>query len=149
MVITDKIRSLARQTLYVVAVHTILYAIFFYAHGQVDIRYSIDSFRAIMILFLFGPLIMVFFLTKESARQWAIVLIGLLMAELVYNIYTKFSSSSPLTIMEPDLIWQVLYEASFGIVLVLEVIGVYLTIKILKEIHGQITSLSGKSGLDK
>jgi hypothetical protein len=144
MPITDKIRSLAKQITYVVLAHAALYSVFCYAHGKVDILYSMDSFTPILIFFIIGPLVMAFFLTKGSARQWTIVLVGLLMAELIYNIYARFGGISTLVIKEPDFIWEALYEASFGIVLVLEVIGIYLTIKILQEIHKQLVPPSEK-----
>jgi putative copper export protein len=98
----------------------------------------------ILFLFSIGPLVAVFFLTKQSARQWAIILIGILIAGLFYNIYSRFTALSPLALHKPEMIWEIIYEASFGAMLVLEVIGFWLTMKVLQEIHKQINSSSEK-----
>ena len=144
MVITDKINTLAKQTMYVIIMHTIIYTVYCYAHGQIDPIYTTSSFLPILMFFCLGPLVAVFFLSKQTARQWAIILISLLTAELVFNIYSRFAALSPLAFQKPDMILEIIYEASFGLMLILEVIGFWLTFKILQEIHKQIDSQSGK-----
>jgi hypothetical protein len=145
MLINDKISVALKQTIYLVAAHTVIFAVYCYAHGEVDLLYAKSSFLPILLFFGLGPLAAVFFLQGPSARQWAIILIAILMAELCYNIYSRFTALSLLSYHQPELIWKIIYEASFGLVLVLEAVGLWLTIKVLKEIHTQIASRSGKS----
>ena len=140
MFISNKISSTVKQTIYVVVAHTVIFSAYCYAHGEVDPMYTTSSFLPILLFFGLGPLVAVFFLSTPSARHWAIVLIGTLMAELLFNIYSKFIATSLLTLHQPELIWEIIYEALFGFLLILEVIGFWLTIKVLKEIHMQINS---------
>jgi hypothetical protein len=144
MIITDKISALAKQTMYVIIAHTVVFAVYCYAHGEIDLLYTTSSFLPILLFFGLGPLVAVFFLPKQSARQWAIILIGILMAELCYNIYSRFTALSPLAYHKPELIWEIIYETSFGIMLVLEATGFWLTMKVLQEIHKQFNSSSEK-----
>jgi hypothetical protein len=95
----------------------------------------------ILLIFCFTPLAAVLFLSSQSARQGAIVLLGILPAELIYNIITRFTASALSGVQEPALIWKILYEGSFGIVLVLEVIVFWLTFELLREIHKQLDVL--------
>jgi hypothetical protein len=144
MVVTDKISALAKQTMYVIIAHTVVFTVYCYAHGKIDLLYATSSFLPILLLFGLGPLAAVFFLSKQSARQWAIVLIGILMSALCYNIYSRLTPVTPLVYHKTELIWEIIYEASFGIMLVFEAIGFWLTMKVLQEIHKQFISSSKK-----
>jgi hypothetical protein len=144
MIQTEKIRLLAKQATYLVSVHTAIYILYNYAHGKIDMLYLLGEYMPILLIFCFTPLAAVLFLSSQSARQGAIVLLGILPAELIYNIVTRFTASAPLSIWQPALIWKILYEGSFGIVLVLEVIAFWLTFKLLREIHKQL-SVSSKN----
>jgi hypothetical protein len=109
-----------------------------YAHEKIDMLYVLSEYTPILLIFCLVPLAATLFLFTQSARQGTVVLLGILPAELIYNIYTRFTASVPFIVREPALIWKILYEGSFGIVLVLEVIAFWLTFKLLREIHKQL-----------
>ena len=142
MVQTEKTRLLAKQALYVVSAHTAIYILYNYAHGKIDLFYALRENTPILLTFCFIPFAAVLFLSTQSARQGAVVLLGILPAELIYNIYTRFTAHAPLNIQPPSLIWKILYEGSFGIILVLEVITFWLTFKMLLIIHKQLNTSS-------
>jgi hypothetical protein len=98
----------------------------------------------ILLIFCFVPLAAVLFLSTQSARQGAVVLLGILPAELICNIVIRFTVSAPFSVQKSAIIWKIIYEGSFGIVLVLEVIAIWLTFKLLREIHKQL-SVSSKN----
>jgi hypothetical protein len=141
MIQTERIRLLAKQATYLVSVHTAIYILYNYAHGKIDMLYLLGEYMPILLIFCFTPLAAVLFLSTRSARQGAIVLLGILPAELIYNIITRFTASALSGVQEPALIWKILFEGSFGIVLVLEVIVFWLTFKLLREIHKQLNVL--------
>jgi hypothetical protein len=138
MVLTESIRSLAKQATFIISAHTALLVINSYAHEKIDLIYSLTPYMPILLFLCLAPLVVVFFLSTQSARLGAVVLLGILPAVLIYNIVTRFMALSPITQQEPSLIWKILYEGSFGLVLVLEVIAFWLTFKLLREIQTQI-----------
>ncbi len=138
MIQTERIRLLAKQVMYLVSAHTAIYVLNYYAHGKIDLLYALSDYVPILLTFCIVPLAAALFLFTPSARQGAIVLLGILPAELIYNVYTRFIASAPFSVLEPALIWRILYEGAFGIVLVLEVITFWLTFNLLREIHKQI-----------
>jgi hypothetical protein len=146
MVQTEKTRFLAKQVLYIISAHTAFYVLYNYAHGKIDLFYTLREYTPILLILCFTPFAAVLFLSTQSARQGAVVLLGVLPAELIYNIYTRFTSIAPLRVQPPSVIWKILYEGSFGIILVLEVIAFWLTFKLLQVIHKQL-SLSSDSQL--
>jgi hypothetical protein len=139
MIQTEKIRYLAKQALYIVSAHTVLYILYNYAHGKINMLFVVMEYMPILLIICIAPLAAVLFLSTQSARQGAVVLLGILPAEVIYNIVTRFTASAPLSVREPVLIWKILYEGSFGIVLVLDVIAFWLTFKLLREIHKQLS----------
>jgi hypothetical protein len=142
MVQTEKTRVLAQQIIYLVSAHTAIFVLYNYAHAKIDQLYLLTEYTPILLIFCLAPLAASLFLFMQSARQGAVVLLGMLPAELIYNIVTRFTPIVPYSVQEPALIWKILYEGSFGIVLVLEVITVWLTFKLLREIHKQLNSTS-------
>ena len=142
MVQTEKTRLLAKQALYLISVHTAIYVLYNYAHGKIDMFYLLMENMPIILIFCFVPFAAVLFLSTQSARQGAVVLLGILPAELICNIVTRFTISAPFSIRKPTIIWKIIDEGSFGIVLVLEVIAIWLTFKLLREIHKQLSALS-------
>ncbi len=140
MVLTENIRVLAKRTMFVISAHTVLLVVCCYIHEKIDLFYAITAFTPLLLLLCLIPLVAAFFLSTKSARQAAIVLLGVLPAELIYNIITRFTALPPITGYKPAFIWKILYEGSYGLVLVLEVIGSWLTLKLLQEIHKQINS---------
>jgi uncharacterized integral membrane protein len=139
---TEKTQLLAKQITYLISVHTVILVLYNYTHGKIDLLFALMDYTPILLIFCLAPLAGALFLFTQSARQGAIVLLGILPAELIYNIYTRFTASAPYNILEPVLIWKILYEGSFGIVMVLEVIAFCLTFKMLQEIHKQLSSSS-------
>ena len=146
MIQTENIRSLAKQAIYLISAHTAFFVLYNYAHGKINQLYVLTEYTPILLIFCLAPLAAVLFLSTQSARQGAVILLGILPAVLIYNIYTRFTALKPFNIQEPAFIWKILYEGSFGIVLVLEVIAFWLTFKLLREIHKQF-SLSKESSL--
>ena len=142
MMQTEKTRAIAKQAAYLITAHTAIYILYNYTHGKIDELYLLTDYMPIFLIFCLVPLASVLFLSTQSARQGAVILLGVLPAELVYNIYTRFAALPPFTIQEPPLIWKICYEGSFGVMLVLEVITFWLTFKFLQEIHKQINSSS-------
>jgi hypothetical protein len=137
MTATDRIRVLTKRIINVVLVHTLIYTLYCYVQSKANVLITMDSFLPIILFFCLSPLLLVMLLKRDTARLWAIAIIGVLMSALVYNIYLKFVPLSNLPIVDPDLIWDILYEGLFGVVLILEVIGIYLTVDLLQEIHKQ------------
>ncbi|RPI02093.1 MAG: hypothetical protein EHM64_14610 [Ignavibacteriae bacterium] len=138
MVHTEKIRLLAKQAAYLISIHTVLYILYNYTHGKLDLLYLAEAYAPITLLFCLAPFAVVFMLFTPSARWAAVALLGFLPAELIYNIYTRFSAARPFTVAEPLLVWKIVYECSFGLVLMIEVIAVWLIFKLLVEIHKQL-----------
>jgi hypothetical protein len=138
MVLTESIRSLAKQATLVISAHTALLVINNYAHEKIDLLYSLTPHMPLLLFFCLAPLVVAFFLPTQNARQGAVVLLGILPAVLIYNIVTRFMALPPMTQQEPSLIWKILYEGSFGFVLVFEVIAFWFTFKLLREIHTQL-----------
>lgn len=138
MILTENIRSLVRQSTFVISAHAILLIVYSLAHEKLDLMYTMSAYTPILLLFALGPLVAVFFFSTQSARQAAVAMLGILPAELLYNIVTRFSGRHSVFKEGPILIWKIIYEGSFGLILILEVIGFFLTLKILLEIHKQI-----------
>ncbi|MBN1398606.1 MAG: hypothetical protein JXA06_11290 [Bacteroidetes bacterium] len=143
MVLTENIRMLAKQALYIILAHTILLTINIYSHAKIDILFSPGSNLFYSLFFCFVPLITVFLLATKFARQAAVVTIGILAAVLVYNIFTRFAAVSLFPVREAPLFWKILYEGSYGLLLISEVIGLWIVIKLLKEVHKQTDSQAG------
>lgn len=138
MVLTESINSLAKQATLVISAHAALLVINSYAHEKIDLIYSLTPHMPVLLFLCLAPLVVVFFLSTQSARQGAVVLLGILPAVLIYNIVTRFTALPPITQHKPSWVWKILYEGSFGIVLVLEIIAFWLTFKLLQEVHMQI-----------
>lgn len=142
MIQTEKTRSFAKQITYLISVHTAIYILYDFAHGKIDMLYALTEYTPILLIFCLVPLVAALFLFTQSARQGAVVLLGTLPAELICNIFTRFSTSAQFSIQKTVLIWKILYEGSLGIVLILEMITIWLTFKLLREIHKQLNSSS-------
>jgi hypothetical protein len=143
MVLTDNIRMLAKQALYIILVHTILLTINIYSHAKIDVFFSPGSIFFYSLFFCFGPLITALLLATKFARQAAVVTIGILAAVLMYNIFARFASVSLIPAREAPLFWKILYEGSYGLLLISEVFGLWIVFKLLKEIHKQIDTQAG------
>ena len=138
MVLTESIRSRAKQTTFIISAHTALLVINSYAHEKIDLIYSMTPYMPLLLFLCLAPLAVVFFLSTKFARLGAVVLLGILPAVLIYNIVTRFTALPPIIQIEPSIIWKMLYEGSFGLILVLEVIAFWFSFKLLREIHAQI-----------
>jgi len=140
MVITESIRLLAKQAVFVISAHAVLIMISTYAHEKIDLFFSLAPNMPAFLFFCFAPLIIVFLLSTKFARQAAVALLGILAGILVYNITTRFTALPVIPHQETSLIWKIIYEGSFGLLLVSEAIAIWLTFKLLREIHKQINS---------
>jgi len=140
MILTESIRLLAKQAVFVISAHTVLIMISTYAHEKIDLFFSLVPNMPAFLFFCFAPLIIVFLLSTKFARQAAVALLGILAGILVYNITTRFTVLPVIPHQETSLIWKIIYEGSFGLLLVSEAIAIWLTFKLLREIHKQINS---------
>ena len=138
MVLTESMRSRAKQAAFVISAHTALLVINSYAHEKIDLIYSMTPYMPLLLFLCLAPLVVVFFLSTKFARIGAVALLGILPAVLVYNIVTRFTAIPPIIQLEPSIFWKILYEGSFGLVLVLETIAFWISFKLLREIHAQI-----------
>jgi hypothetical protein len=138
MVHTEKTRLIAKQATYIITAHTAIYILYNYTHGKLDELFFMTEYMPIIIIFCLAPLAVVLFLSTPSARQGAVILLGILPAELIYNIYARFTALPSFSVNEPALIWKILYEGSFGVLLVLEVAAFWLTLTLLREIYKQM-----------
>jgi hypothetical protein len=140
MVLTESIRSLAKQAAYVISAHTALLMINIYAHEKIDFLFSLTPYTPLYLFLCFAPLVVAFLLSTRFARLGADVLVGILVGLLIYNIVTRFTALPLPILQEPPLIWKIIYEGSFGLILVSEVIALWLTIKLLRDILKQKNS---------
>ena len=138
MMHSDHIRSMAKKISTIVVAHAAIYILYTYCHGKIDELFLLTEYLPISFIFCLAPLATAFFLSTDSARYGAVLLLGILPAELFFNVSSRFSAQPPFTIQEPALIWRILYEGSYGGILVLEVLAFWLTLKLLQELHQQI-----------
>lgn len=138
MVLTEKIRSLGKQMALIILTHTLLLLVYTYAHAKIDLFYLMSLYYPSLALLLLAPIIAAFFLSNRFVRQGAVALLGILPAEIISNIVTRFYTPSLIVGWKFSSVWRIVYEGSFGIVLILEVIGFWLSLKILREIYKQI-----------
>jgi hypothetical protein len=76
-----------------------------------------------------------FMIDKEKARQGNMLLQGAIGAALFYNIYDHFFTT-PMPVLQPlPLFWNVLYEGSFGALLVVEVLVIWYGMKVFRHVH--------------
>ncbi len=135
MIRSEKMHSLAKKVTTLVVIHAAVYIMYAYCHGKIDDLYLFTEYLPITFIFCLAPLATAFFLSTDSARSGAVLLLGILPAELFFNISSRFAAQPPYAFQEPALIWRILYEGSYGGILVLEVIAFWLTLKLLLEIH--------------
>jgi hypothetical protein len=139
---TEKSALLAKQTLTVISTHAVIYLLYHYAHGKTDIMYAMTESMPLLLILCCAPLAAVALLSTRMARQGIVLLLGILPAELVYNIYTRFTPTELMNPEQPVLIWKILFEGSFGIVLVLEVVAFWMSVNVWREFQKQMDSSS-------
>jgi hypothetical protein len=143
MATSENIRAQAMQVRLVILFHTILLVINTFSYEKIDVLYSMIPYFSIFLFICAAPLIAAFLLSTQFARQASDAILGILSALLIYNIVARFSASPILLPQESSFFWKVIYEGSFGLILVSEVIGIWLTYKLLREIYKQKASPSG------
>jgi hypothetical protein len=121
----------------VITLHTGLLVGNNYLHQKIDLLFGVTEFLPVLILFALLPLVGIGLLFGTTIRQGLVLLLGSLPAELFYHIYTRFSSLPPITRQDPALIWKILYEGSFGLILVCEVVAFWTALQFLKEVNMQ------------
>jgi hypothetical protein len=147
MVITENIRLRTKQIMIVISVHILFLIIYGVAHEMIDTTYSMSAHYLILLLFSFGPIIAAYFLSTRFARQGTDVLLGILPANLFYNIVERFFPASQIIFQSSTIYWRIIFEVSFGTILVLEVIAFWFATRILRDIHVQMnTSHDTSSG---
>ena len=98
MVQSEKIQLHAKQIIYLISAHTVIYVLYHYTHGKIDILFALTEYTPILLIFCFAPLSAALFLSTQAARQGSVVLLGVLPAELICNIYMRFTSLAPYNI---------------------------------------------------
>ena len=139
---TEKSALLAKQALTLISTHAVIYLLYHYAHGKINILYALTESMPLLLVLCCAPLAAVTFLSTSMARQGIVLLLGVLPAELVYNIYTRFTPIEFTGPQQPAFIWKILFEGSFGIVLVLEVVAFWITVNVWLELQKQTGSSS-------
>jgi hypothetical protein len=134
-------KSLVKQMVYIISVHTVLLVVYNYTHERIDMYFSFQTYYLILLLLCAVPVITVLMLSTRVARQGAIMLLGILPAEMIYIVYSRFSALPPLARQEPSLVWKILYEGSFGSILLLEAIAFWLSLRLLQEMHKQTKTI--------
>jgi hypothetical protein len=138
MVFTKRMKSNAKWAMAIITTHTVFFLVSSLAHEKIDIFYSIKIYMPMIILFCLAPLALVFTLMTKYSRQSSIVLLGLLPSSMIYTIFFRFTSISFIMRLEPLIGWRIVYEVSFGIILLTEAIGFWLIFRLLQDIHRQI-----------
>jgi hypothetical protein len=139
---TEKTTLLAKQALTLISAHSVLYLLYHYAHGKVDMLYALTESMPLLLILCCAPLAAVALLSTRMARQGAVMLLGILPAELLYNLYTRFTPLELTNLQKPALIWKILFEGSFGTVLVLEVVAFWITVNVWREVQKHMSSSS-------
>jgi hypothetical protein len=148
MVSNENMKVLTKQILIVASLHTIIFAICIYAYQKAYLLYDITVRLPFLFLFCLVPIIISFVLLTRHVRLGAVILLGILPAALINNIISRFTGLPALVPQDSALFWRVLYEGTFGLVLVSEVVGTWLTLKLILEIHKIIDSPIRYSGIE-
>ncbi len=135
MTLTDSIRSISKQVIFIMTAHAIVYTLHFYARQKIDFMFIIDAYLPLLLILCLVPLLSSLFLLTQASRQSSIILLGSLPAELIYNIYTRFIASPYISNLPANYSWKIIYEVTYGCILVMEIVGFWLTLKIIKEFH--------------
>jgi hypothetical protein len=118
-----------------VLAHMVLVAGNAFAHEKMGTLYFVVDHLPIIVLFTIVPVIAAFLIEKEKARQGNMVLQGTIGAAWCYNIYDRFLSM-PAPVLRPvPLFWTIVYEGSFGVLLIVEVLLMWYGIKLFRELH--------------
>ncbi len=132
---TDILQSLAKQLIYLIVIHAFSLYFYSYAREEVDLIYSVSLYFPILAALIAVPIAAGFFLSTKYGRLASIVLIGVLPAEAIYLILDRFKSPAPIVRIGSATIWKIVYEGSFGLTIMLDAIGFWLSLKLLLEIH--------------
>jgi hypothetical protein len=138
MQLTEAGRSLAKQLAYLIAIHAFSFFFCAFARERIDLLYSLSLYYPILAPLIFVPIVVGFFLSTKYGRQASVALIGILPAEAIYLLYDRFRTAPQIARIGSSPGWNIIYEGSFGITLILEAIGFWLAVKLLLEIHRQI-----------
>ncbi len=126
-----------------IMIHAGLLVINAFAHQRIDLFYSMVPYMPLLTFFALAPLIAAMLLSTRIARQGAVVLLGMLPAILIYNIVSRFTAIPMFLNQEPSLTWKIIYEGSYGFMLISEAVSFWLILKLLQNIHRQTDSSVG------
>jgi len=104
-----------------------------FAHEQLETYYFISEHLPIIFIFTLLPVIAAWMIKKEKVRQGIMILNGVLGAALVFNIYDRFFTRRLPSLLPVPFAWKILYEASFGTMLILEVLLMWYGIQIVRQ----------------
>ncbi len=135
MQLIETTRSLAKQLVYLIIIHAFSLYFYSYAREEVDLIYSVSLYFPILATLVAVPIAAGFFLSTKYGRPASIVLIGIFPAEAIYLILDRFKSPAPIIRIGSSAFWKVVYEGSFGLTIMLDAIGFWLSLKLLLEIH--------------
>ena len=135
MQLTETIRSLAKQLVYLIVIHAFSLYFCSYAREGFDLIYSVSLYFPILATLIAVPIIAGYFLSTRYGRPASIVLIGIFPAVAIYLIFDRFKSTAPIIRIGSSAFWKIFYEGSFGLTIMLDAIGFWLSLKLLFEIH--------------
>jgi len=124
----------------IIMIHAGLLVINAYAHQRIDLYYSMIPYMPLLTFFALAPLITAMLLSTRIARQGAVALLGMLPAVLIYNIVFRFTAIPMFFNQDPPLIWKIIYEGTYGLILISEAVSFWLILKLLQDIHRQPNS---------
>jgi hypothetical protein len=139
MVNTEPLARISKIVSRLVIAHMVLFAGNAFAHEKLGTFYFVADHLPIVFIFTIVPVVAAFMVEKDKARQGAIVLQGAILAAIFYNIYDHFFIPSIPAFRPIPLIWNILYEGSFGALLIIEVFVMWHGIKLYRRMHSDKT----------
>ena len=106
-----------------------------YSRTLLDYRYVLSSSIPLILGFAVVPLIGAAILSTRFVRPGAILLLGVLWAEICLTVAARFDGPMIYMGKEPSVLWRILYECAFGVALILESAASWYVIRLMREIH--------------
>jgi len=132
---TELQTSLRKTINGIVVVHALVVLVQGYSRTVLDYRYVLSSSIPIVLGFAVVPLIAAAILSTKFVRQGAIILLGVLWAEICLTIASRFNGPMIYMGKEPSFLWRILFEGAFGLALILEAAGSWYVIRLMRELH--------------
>jgi len=107
--LTQTLQSKIKTITYLVLLFVVFQLVHYYSLEQIDIYFSFQVYYSIILILCFSPIISVLLMFTKIARQGATILLGIVPGELLYILYSRFNTFTPLTRNEQSFLWYILY----------------------------------------